>query len=62
MLAFSPYTDALLLVAEEGNTTAEEVQRALSLVKNSRPVLGTVLNKAGQLAATPASMKQLLSL
>jgi len=62
VIAFSPYTDALLLVVEEGKTTAEEVQRALSLVKNSRPVLGTVLNKAGQLAATPASMKQLLSL
>ena len=61
VLAFSPYTDALLLVVEEGKTTAEEVQRALSLVKNSRPVLGTVLNKAGQLAATPARMKQLLS-
>jgi hypothetical protein len=25
-------------------------------------VLGTVLNKAGQLASTPASMKKLLSL
>ncbi|MDP1769364.1 MAG: CpsD/CapB family tyrosine-protein kinase [Nitrospirota bacterium] len=62
VLAFSPYTDALLLVVEEGKTTTEEVQRALSLVKKSRPVLGTVLNKAGQLAATPASMKQLLSL
>jgi exopolysaccharide/PEP-CTERM locus tyrosine autokinase len=62
VLAFSPYTDALLLVVEEGKTTAEDVQRALSLVKNSRPVLGTVLNKAGQLTATPASMKQLLSL
>ena len=61
VLAFSPYTDALLLVVEEGKTTAEEVQRALSLVKNSRPVLGTVLNKAGQLAATPASMRKLLS-
>jgi protein-tyrosine kinase len=62
VLAFSPYTDALLLVVEEGRTTAEEVQRALSLVKNSRPVLGTVLNKAGQLSATPARMKELLSL
>ena len=61
VLAFSPYTDALLLVVEEGNTTAEELQRALSLVKNSRPVLGTVLNKAGQLAATPASMRKLLA-
>jgi hypothetical protein len=42
-------------------TTAEEVQRALSLVKNSRPVLGTVLNKAGQMATTLASMRKLLS-
>jgi exopolysaccharide/PEP-CTERM locus tyrosine autokinase len=62
VIAFSPYTDALLLVVEEGRTTAEEVQRALSLIKNSRPVLGTVLNKAGRLAATPASMKKMLSL
>jgi protein-tyrosine kinase len=61
VLAFSPYTDALLLVVDEGKTTAEEVQRALLLVKSSRPVLGTVLNKAGQMAATPASMRKLLS-
>jgi protein-tyrosine kinase len=61
VLAFSPYTDALLLVVEEGKTTAAEVLRALSLVKNSRPVLGTVLNKAGQMATTPASMRKLLS-
>lgn len=61
VLAFSPYTDALLLVVEEGKTTAEEVQRAMSLVRNSRPVLGTVLNKAGQLATTPAGMRKLLS-
>ena len=61
VLAFSPYTDALLLVVEEGKTTAEEVQRAMSLVRNSRPVLGTVLNKAGQMATTPAGMRKLLS-
>ncbi|TKB82796.1 MAG: CpsD/CapB family tyrosine-protein kinase [Nitrospira sp.] len=60
VLAFSPYTDALLLVVEEGKTSADDVQRALSLVKESRPILGTVLNKAGQLAATPASMRKLL--
>lgn len=60
VLAFSPYTDALLLVVEEGKTSAGDVQRAFSLVKDSRPVLGTVLNKAGQLAATPASMRILL--
>ena len=62
VLAFSPYTDALLLVVQEGQTTSEEVQRALSLIKNSQPVLGTVLNKSGQLSSTAASMKKLLSL
>jgi exopolysaccharide/PEP-CTERM locus tyrosine autokinase len=61
VLAFSPYIDALLLVVEEGRTTVEELQRALSLLKDSRPVLGTVLNKAGKTAATPASMKKLLA-
>jgi len=61
VLAFSPYTEALLLVVEEGKTTAEELQRALSLVKNSCPVLGTVLNKAGQMATTPAGMRKLLA-
>lgn len=61
VLAFSPYIDALLLVVEEGKTRTDEVQRALLLVKNSRPVLGTVLNKAGQLSRTPASMRKLLA-
>lgn len=60
VLAFSPYTDALLIVVEEGKTTGEELQRALALVKNSRPVLGTVLNKAGQSGLTPARMKSLM--
>ena len=59
-LAFSPYSDALLLVAEEGRTTVEEVQRALELVKGKCPVLGTVLNKAGRIGMTPAHMRQLL--
>ena len=59
-LAFSPYTDALLLVVEEGKTTAKDVQRAMSLVNNTCHVLGTVLNKAGQMATTPASMRKLL--
>ena len=60
VLAFSPYIDALLLVVEEGKTTVDEVRRALSLVKDSRPVLGTVLNKAGQKATTPSRMRKLL--
>jgi protein-tyrosine kinase len=61
VLAFSPYTDALLMVVEEGRTTGEELQRALGLVKNSRPVLGTVLNKAGRSSLTLAGMKTMLS-
>jgi len=42
-------------------TTTEGVQRALWLVKNSRLVLGPVLNKAGQMATTPASMRKLFT-
>ncbi len=61
VLAFSPYTDALLMVVEEGKTTGEEVRRALTLVKGSRPVLGTVLNKAGRSALTVAEMKKRLA-
>ncbi|TKB89661.1 MAG: CpsD/CapB family tyrosine-protein kinase [Nitrospira sp.] len=61
VLAFSPYTDALLFVVEEGKTTAAQLQRALLLVKNSRLVLGTVLNKAGKMATTVAAMRKLLS-
>lgn len=61
VLAFSPYTDALLMVVEEGKTTGEELQRALGLVNNSRPVLGTVLNKAGRSSLTLAAMKTMLA-
>ena len=62
VFAFSRDTDALLQVVEQGKTTAEDVQRASSLVNDSRPVLRIVLNRAGPLAATSASMKQLRSL
>ncbi|MGQ0556629.1 MAG: CpsD/CapB family tyrosine-protein kinase [Nitrospiraceae bacterium] len=61
VLAFSPYTDALLMVVEEGKTTGEELQRALALLKNSRPVLGTVLNKAGRSSLTLAQMKTMVA-
>ncbi len=60
VLAFGPYNDALLLVVEEGRTTLEETERALLLVKGVCPVLGTVLNKAGQIGMTPATMRRLL--
>lgn len=61
VLAFSPYTDALLMVVEEGKTTGEELQRALGLVRDSRPVLGTVLNKAGRASLSLGDMKAMLS-
>lgn len=61
VLAFSPYTDALLMVVEEGKTTGEELQRALGLVRDSRPVLGTVLNKAGRSSLRLAEMKAMLA-
>ena len=60
VLAFAPYVDALLLVVEEGRTQTEDLERALSLVKDSTPVLGTVLNKAGRSKTSPSSMKKLL--
>lgn len=60
VLAFSPYTDALLLVVEENQTTAEDVERALQLVKGATPVLGTVLNKSGRGRMTPGAMKRML--
>ncbi len=44
-LAFAPYTDAMLLVAEAGGTSRDDLQKALEVLK-SAPVIGTVLNKA----------------
>lgn len=44
-LAFSPYTDSMLLVAEAGGTSRDDLQKALDVLKGA-PVIGTVLNKA----------------
>lgn len=60
VLAFSPYLDAMLVVIEEGRTKAEDVERALALIKQSTPVLGTVVNKVGHATATPAGMKRMI--
>jgi protein-tyrosine kinase len=60
VLAFAPYVDALLLVVEEGRTQTEDLERALSLVKDSTPVLGTVLNKSGRTKISPSNMRKLL--
>jgi protein-tyrosine kinase len=45
MLAFLPYTDAVLLVVEEGKTQREELRRAHELLQETN-FLGTVLNKS----------------
>lgn len=44
-LSFAPYTDSMLLVAEAGGTSRDDLQRALEILK-ATPVIGTVLNKA----------------
>jgi capsular exopolysaccharide synthesis family protein len=49
-LAFSPYTDCILMVAENGTTRKEDLQKAYEIVKNA-PLVGTVLNKS----ETPAT-------
>ena len=43
-LAFTPYTDAMLMVAENGATRREDLENALQLLKGA-PIVGTVLNK-----------------
>lgn len=44
-LAFSPYIDAMLLVAENGATRKEHLQKAVEVLKG-RNIIGTVLNKS----------------
>jgi Mrp family chromosome partitioning ATPase len=44
-IAFKPYTDALLLVAENGATKREDMATTLELLKGT-PIIGTVLNKS----------------
>ncbi|VAX08520.1 Tyrosine-protein kinase EpsD [hydrothermal vent metagenome] len=43
-LAFSPYVDSILLVAEEGKTSKEDLKQVKAILKNSN-IIGTVLNK-----------------
>jgi capsular exopolysaccharide synthesis family protein len=44
-LAFAPYTESVLMVAEAGNTRKEDLQKAYDLLKGT-PLLGTVLNRS----------------
>jgi protein-tyrosine kinase len=48
VLAFAPYTDAALLVVEEGKTRREDISRAARLL-GATPLIGTVLNKSAEL-------------
>jgi protein-tyrosine kinase len=60
VLAFSPYTDALLMVVEEGKTGIDALEKAHLMVKGVTPILGTILNKSGQHAMSPETMKHML--
>jgi protein-tyrosine kinase len=44
-IAFKPYTDSILLVAEDGTTKKEDLEKSLEMLKGT-PLLGTVLNKS----------------
>ncbi len=44
-LAFAPYVDAMLMVAAAGNTSREDLQQALEVLRDV-PLIGTVLNKS----------------
>lgn len=45
VIAFSPYLDAVMLVAEEGVTSKDELARSIRAIGEEK-VLGTVLNKS----------------
>lgn len=44
-LAFAPFTDAMLMVAEDGGTQRDDLEKALEILKDT-PMIGTVLNKS----------------
>ncbi len=44
-LAFAPYTDSILMVAESGKTRKEDLQKAYQILKDT-PLIGTVLNRS----------------
>jgi protein-tyrosine kinase len=49
VLAFAPYLDSMLLVAEEGKTVRTDLARAAQLVQDSNHnLLGTVLNRSSE--------------
>jgi exopolysaccharide/PEP-CTERM locus tyrosine autokinase len=44
-LAFAPYVDATILVAAQGHTTHQDIERAAELLGSTTNLLGIVLNK-----------------
>jgi len=49
VLAFAPYLDSMLLVAEEGKTMRNDLARAAELVRGSNHnLIGTVLNRSAE--------------
>ncbi|MDJ0928060.1 MAG: CpsD/CapB family tyrosine-protein kinase [Gammaproteobacteria bacterium] len=44
-LAFTPYTDGMLMVVEAGTTQSEDFERSLDILKDV-PLVGTVLNRS----------------
>ncbi len=51
-LAFSPYVDSILLVAEEGKTSKENLEQVKNILKDCN-IIGTVLNKAETVPRDP---------
>jgi Mrp family chromosome partitioning ATPase len=60
VLGFVPHIDALLLVVEEGRTGSKDVERAMTALKGSVPVLGGILNMSGRGGMTRRRGKDLL--
>ena len=60
VLGFVPHINALLLVIEEGQTGSADVERAMTVLKGSVPVLAGVLNKSGRGDTTRRRAKDLL--
>ncbi len=55
-LAFAPYTDSMLMVAEHGGTQRDDLEKALEILKDT-PLIGTVLNKSGAASPEPYGKK-----
>ena len=55
VIGIAPRLDALILVVEEGKTTEKRIREALASVRETVPVLGVVMNKAGRLSGGVSS-------